>query len=643
MDSASKKQRRLEGRIRKLAGRPHPLDKTGLFGAIFYSWVNPFLWVGNKTSFFQKMHADVPKRDSVVKNEEKLFQMYKKKGSIGKSITSLYLGNIIKNFLLMGLCQLCLCAMSVLMYLILIVASDKTMSIKEQTRYYIYYFSGLVFAQIFGALLKNYIYCDLSRLSVRLKNGVIFAIFKKLLNISVMNPSEHTEGNILNYINVDAQKLEDAITKLNLLMESFWLVVFGFTICYFLVSFNIIACFVVFFTLTYLSTCLYKVIYKYEVQFMIAKDKRTQLLKNVINNVKYIKTRCWENFYHAKLFVNRNIELSAMAKSNFVFVAIVTMGWFTPSLSYVSTFFSMCYFKAPLEIAKILAFVRIFASILKGVGNIPTVIQFFIELKVSLKRLNVYFDAAEINASYVERVANNKGGVFALELDLGNFYWNKMDEKFMKKRREKSRKRRVKIRKYGNTVDEGKMVMGNQSVRSVSVMKSTVSRFTGKTGTTNGTLQSKISLAPTLNESLMSIHGKEKVGFQLMDIDLLIRKGELVMIFGGIGSGKSSILYSILNEMNPKYVDPQPKLKIQGDLLFVGQKPWLLNMSIKDNIVLDKPFDEDLLDRAIRLSALDSDIDMFDEGVQRVLTDGASNLSGGQRTRVALARAIYQE
>ena len=66
------------------------------------------------------------------------------------------------------------------------------------------FFGSLCLAQILGSLLKNYIYCDLSRLSVRLKCGVIFTIYKKLMRISVLNPSEHTEGNILNYINVDA-------------------------------------------------------------------------------------------------------------------------------------------------------------------------------------------------------------------------------------------------------------------------------------------------------------------------------------------------------------------------------------------------------------------------------------------------------
>ena len=66
-------------------------------------------------------------------------------------------------------------------------------------------------------------------------------------------------------------------------------------------------------------------------------------------------------------------------------------------------------------------------------------------------------------------------------------------------------------------------------------------------------------------------------------------------------------------------------------------------MTVRENIVLEKPFIQEKFDRAIKMAALDSDLAMFDNGAERVISDGADNLSGGQRTRVALARAFYQE
>lgn len=245
------------------------------------------------------------------------------------------------------------------------------------------------------------------------------------------------------------------------------------------------ACIITFFGLTFITMSLYKVIFKYEVMVAIAKDKRTQLLKNIINNVKYIKTRVWENFYHSKIYQAREAELGAIDKSNFIFVVIVILAWFNPTISYLSTFASMLVFNYAFTPAIILAYVRIFSTILKGMGYIPVVVQFFIELKVSLDRINTYLDTDELDFSWINSPAEGKEPQedkslgarqpFAIELDLGNFYWNKMDEKLMKERREKSRRKKVAIRKMkfdGTTSnDAGLFAAGNdnQSMRTVSV------------------------------------------------------------------------------------------------------------------------------------------------------------------------------
>ena len=201
--SSTKAERQLKGRIQKLSTKSHPLDKTSCLGAFFYSWVSPFLWVGKRVPFEQNMHAPAPKRDMVSRSEKRIIDLYKSTGSISKSIIAMYKGTIIKNFILMALCQGCLNSVAVFMYLII---SDAAVTVdnEERTKKMIIYFGALIVGQVLGAFLKNYIYCDLSRLSVRLKCGVIFTIYKKLLRISVLNPSEHTESNVINYMNVDA-------------------------------------------------------------------------------------------------------------------------------------------------------------------------------------------------------------------------------------------------------------------------------------------------------------------------------------------------------------------------------------------------------------------------------------------------------
>ena len=147
----------------------------------------------------------------------------------------------------------------------------------------------------------------------------------------------------------------------------------------------------------------------------------------------------------------------------------------------------------------------------------------------------------------------------------------------------------------------------------------------------------------TLSSSLKEEGAESKIAFQLKELELAIPRGQLTMIFGEIGAGKSSLFYAMLGEMNQKYEDPLPKLKVNGSVSFMSQKPWLIARTIKENIILDLPFDQERFDLAVRNSALDDDLKMFSEKENRLLSDNGDNVSGGQRTRIELARMIYQK
>ena len=77
------------------------------------------------------------------------------------------------------------------------------------------------------------------------------------------------------------------------------------------------------------------------------------------------------------------------------------------------------------------------------------------------------------------------------------------------------------------------------------------------------------------------------------------------MIIGKIGAGKSSLLYSILNEMIP---DEKAKIAINGSIAFASQKSWIMSTTLKENIVFFKPFDEEKFKQALHYSCLDKDI-----------------------------------
>ncbi|KXN67697.1 P-loop containing nucleoside triphosphate hydrolase protein [Conidiobolus coronatus NRRL 28638] len=126
----------------------------------------------------------------------------------------------------------------------------------------------------------------------------------------------------------------------------------------------------------------------------------------------------------------------------------------------------------------------------------------------------------------------------------------------------------------------------------------------------------------------------------LNDLSLTIKKGELVAVVGDVGSGKSTLLAALLGQMRQTKGSPT---RVYGQISYVPQEAWILNMLLKDNIVFGKEFDQSLYEKTIFVSALTRDLELLVAGDQTEIAERGSNLSGGQRQRVSLARAVYND
>ncbi|KAJ7977557.1 ABC transporter C family member 14 [Quillaja saponaria] len=125
----------------------------------------------------------------------------------------------------------------------------------------------------------------------------------------------------------------------------------------------------------------------------------------------------------------------------------------------------------------------------------------------------------------------------------------------------------------------------------------------------------------------------------LKNIDLKIRKGELTAIVGTVGSGKSSLLASILGEMHKI----SGKVRVCGRTAYVAQTSWIQNGTIKENILYGLPMDRQRYKEVIRVCCLEKDLEMMEYGDQTEIGERGINLSGGQKQRIQLARAVYQD
>ncbi|XP_078537187.1 ATP-binding cassette sub-family C member 8 isoform X2 [Lissotriton helveticus] len=152
----------------------------------------------------------------------------------------------------------------------------------------------------------------------------------------------------------------------------------------------------------------------------------------------------------------------------------------------------------------------------------------------------------------------------------------------------------------------------------------------------------------------------------LSNIDIKIPQGQLTMIVGQVGCGKSSLLLAALAEMQKisgsiywnstvpdsetgEDVSPEKETAVDVELrkrpsvAYASQKPWLLNATVEENITFESQFNKQKYKAVIDACSLQPDIDILPHGDQTQIGERGINLSGGQRQRISVARALYHQ
>ena len=127
--------------------------------------------------------------------------------------------------------------------------------------------------------------------------------------------------------------------------------------------------------------------------------------------------------------------------------------------------------------------------------------------------------------------------------------------------------------------------------------------------------------------------------FILQDIEFTAESGSLTVITGPVGSGKSTLLSAIAGEVP----DTSGAISYNGTLVYVPQIAWVFSGTIRENILFGEPYEELKYTRIIEACALTHDIQQFPDCDQTVVGERGEVLSGGQRARVSLARAVYAD
>lgn len=178
----------------------------------------------------------------------------------------------------------------------------------------------------------------------------------------------------------------------------------------------------------------------------------------------------------------------------------------------------------------------------------------------------------------------------------------------------------------------------------------TDSQFTrdqeGRRGDGGGSLPSPSPHKSILPVPLVSIQGGGTFSWSgvreeavLRGVDLSLAGPSLLSVVGRVGSGKSSLLSALLGEM----VKHEGEVRVIGRVAYAPQQAWIMNATLRENITFGNPFDPSWYQTTIRACALTQDIAMLPAGDSTEVGERGITLSGGQKARLSLARAVYSK
>jgi len=392
---------------------------------------------------------------------------------------------------------------------------------------------------------------------MRVKSALTATIYKKSMKLSNEGRATKSTGDVVNYMAVDTQRLQD-LTQYG---QQLWSAPFQITLCmislYQLVGVSMFAGVGAMLAMIPINGFIAKISKNLQKKQMKNKDARTRLMTEILNNMKSIKLYAWTTAFMNKLsYIRNDVELNTLRKIGAT-IALANFTWSTtPFLVSCSTFavFVVTQDK-PLTTDIVFPALTLFNLLTFPLAILPMVITSIIEASVAVGRLTDYFTAQELQPDAVLRPETEVAvGEEAVRIVDGRFSWNSTDE---------------------NNV--------------------------------------------------------------LENITFSAQKGELSCVVGRVGAGKSSFLQTLLGDL----YKVRGEVVVRGKVAYVAQSPWVMNASVRENVVFGYRWDKDFYDRTIKACALQDDFASLPDGDQTEVGERGISLSGGQKARLTLARAVY--
>lgn len=390
---------------------------------------------------------------------------------------------------------------------------------------------------------------------MRVKSSLTALIYVKSMKLSNEGRASKSTGDIVNYMAVDTQRLQDLTQYGQMLWSAPFQIILCMVSLYQLVGISMLAGVGAMVLMIPINGLIARLMKRLQKEQMKNKDSRTRLTTEILNNMKSIKLYAWSTAFINKLnHIRNDQELKTLRKIG-ASQAFANFTWsVTPFLVSCSTFTVFVLTgNQPLTTEIVFPALTLFNLLTFPLAILPLVITSIIESTVAVGRLTDYFTAEELQPDAV-------------------------------------------------ITKDPAMYAGDEAVR---IRDATF----------------------TWDKSRNCLEG----------INFAAHKGELTCVVGRVGAGKSSLLQAILGDVWKIHGE----VVVHGRTAYVAQQSWVMNASVRENIAFGHRWDPQFYDRTVNACALTDDFKTLPDGDRTEVGERGISLSGGQKARLTLARAVY--
>lgn len=405
-----------------------PYETAGIFSILSFSWMGPLIATGNKKALDLEDIPQLASRDAV----SGTFQILRNKlesecGTINR-VTTL---SLVKGLLYSAWKEILLTAAFAFIYTLATYVGPYLIDT------FVQYLNGhrdfenegyvlvcvFFLAKLVECLAMRHWFFRVQQVGMRVRAALVAMIYNKGLTLSCQSRQQHTSGEIINFMTVDAERVGD----FSWYMHDVWLVFFqvglALLVLYKSLGLASISAFVATIAIMLVNIPLGKLQEKFQDKIMESKDTRMKATSEILRNMRILKLQGWEMKFLSKISELRNIEAGWLKKFLYTLSVTTFVFWGAPTFVSVVTFGTCMLVGIPLESGKVLSALATFRILQEPIYNLPDTISMVVQTKVSLDRIVSFLRLDDLQSDIIERLPRGSSTT-AVEIVNGNFSWD---------------------------------------------------------------------------------------------------------------------------------------------------------------------------------------------------------------------------